>query len=56
MPITTSVMAAMTSYAEMAIPSAKPVPDIPINCSAEMLAAINEAPTAHHVRVFPARK
>ena len=40
----------------MANPSAKPDPDIPINCSAEIFAAINEAPIAHHGNDFPARK
>ena len=40
----------------MASPIANPDPDIPINCSAEILAAINEAPIAHQGRDFPARK
>ena len=35
---------------------AKPEPDIPIKCSAEMLEAISEAPMAHQVREPSARK
>ena len=31
----------------MANPPAKPEPDIPISCSAEILAAISDAPIAH---------
>ncbi len=38
------------------MPTAKPEPDMPMNCSAEMLAAIREAPMAHQGRDFPARK
>ena len=40
----------------MASPTANPDPDIPINCSAEIFAAINEAPIAHHGNDLLARK
>ena len=40
----------------MARPKAKPEPDIPMNCSAEILEAIMEAPMAHHVSAPSARK
>ena len=40
----------------MAKPEAKPEPDIPINCSAEILAAINEVPIAHQGRDLLAKK
>ena len=40
----------------MANPPAKPEPDIPINCSAEILAAIREEPMAHHGRALLAKK
>src|SRR5262245_11120342 len=51
-----SEAAASHSYAEIARPSLKPLPDIPINCSAEILEAISEAPMAHHVSDPSARK
>ena len=35
---------------------AKPEPDIPTNCSAEMLAAIRDDPIAHQGSDFPAKK
>jgi len=35
---------------------AKPDPDIPTNCSAEIFAAIIELPTRYHGREFPAKK
>jgi hypothetical protein len=50
------VAAAIHSYVEMARPRAKPDPDIPIKCSAEMFEAINEAPIAHQVSEPSARK
>ena len=40
----------------MAKPMAKPEPDIPINCSAEIFAAIKLAPIAHHGSDLPAKK
>ena len=40
----------------MARPNAKPEPDIPIKCSAEILEAIKEAPIAHQVSEPSARK
>ena len=40
----------------MASPNAKPEPDIPIKCSAEIFDAINEAPMAHQVSEPSARK
>jgi hypothetical protein len=39
----------------MAKPILKPEPDIPINCSAEILEAIKEAPIAHHFRILDSR-
>ncbi len=50
------VMAAIHSYEAMAKPDAKPEPDMPINCSAEILAAINEAPMAHQGKDLLAKK
>ncbi len=40
----------------MARPIAKPEPDIPINCSAKILAAIKEVPIAHQGKDLLARK
>ena len=51
-----SVAAAIHSYVEMARPSAKPDPDMPMKCSAEILEAISEAPMAHQVNEPSARK
>ena len=51
-----SVAAAIYSYVEMARPNAKPDPDMPMKCSAEMLDAISEAPMAHQVKEPSARK
>ena len=51
-----SVIAAIHSYEATAKPTAKPEPDIAINCSAEILAAISEEPIAHHGKDFPAKK
>ena len=50
------VKAAINSYEAMASPTANPDPDIPIKCSAEIFAAINEAPIAHHGHDLLARK
>lgn len=43
-----SVAAAINSYDAIPKPIAKPEPDIPINCSAEIFEAMIEAPMAHH--------
>ena len=51
-----NVAAAIHSYVEIASPSAKPEPDIPIKCSAEILEAMRDAPIAHHVNEPSARK
>jgi hypothetical protein len=40
----------------MANPNLKPLPDMPINCSAEIFDAIKDAPIAHHVSDPSARK
>ena len=40
----------------MAKPSAKPEPDMPIKCSAEILEAIRDAPMAHQVSAPSAKK
>jgi hypothetical protein len=40
----------------MARPILKPEPDMPTNCSAEMLDAMREAPMAHQVSDPSARK
>ena len=50
------VMAAIHSYDAIASPNAKPEPDIPINCSAEILAAINDEPITHQGSDLPAKK
>ena len=55
-PTISKVSAAIHSYEAMASPKLNPEPDMPMNCSAEMLAAINEAPMAHHGRDLLARK
>ena len=56
LPTMIKVKAAINSYEAMASPTANPDPDIPINCSAEIFAAINEAPIAHHGNDLLARK
>jgi len=56
MATTISVAAAIHSYVEMASPIAKPEPDIPIKCSAEIFEAISEAPIAHQVSEPSAKK
>ena len=56
MPTINSVAAAIHSYVAMAKPIEKPLPDIPMNCSAEMLEAISDAPMAHHVSEPSAKK
>ena len=38
------------------MPAKNPSPLMPINCSAEILDAINEAPIAHHVSEPSAKK
>ena len=55
-PTTKSVIAAIHSYEAIAKPRANPDPDIPINCSAEIFAAIKEAPIAHQGSDLPAKK
>jgi len=55
-PTISNVMAAIHSYEAMASPKLNPEPDIPMNCSAEMFAAINEAPIAHHGNDLLAKK
>ena len=55
-PTMINVSAAMNSYEAIARPIANPDPDMPINCSADMLAAINDAPIAHHGKDLLARK
>ena len=50
------VAAAIHSYDAIARPILKPEPLMPINCSAEMLDAIKEAPIAHQVSEPSARK
>lgn len=50
------VAAAIHSYVEIASPNAKPEPDIPMKCSAEMFDAISDAPIAHQVSDPSARK
>ena len=40
----------------MAKPTANPEPDMPINCSAEILAAIKEVPIAHQAKDLLAKK
>ena len=56
LPTTNKVIAAIHSYEAIANPRANPEPDIPINCSAEMFAAIKEVPTAHQGSDLLARK
>ena len=56
LPTTINVKAAIHSYVAMANPPAKPEPDIPISCSAEILAAISDAPIAHHGSDLLAKK
>ena len=55
-PTTNRVIAAIHSYEAIANPSANPEPDIPMNCSAEILAAIKDAPIAHQGSDLPAKK
>ncbi len=50
------VAAAIHSYEEIASPNAKPDPDIPIKCSAEILEAMRDAPIAHQVSDPSAKK
>jgi hypothetical protein len=48
--------AAIHSYAATAIPTLKPSPLMPMNCSAEILEAMREAPIAHQVNEPSAKK
>src|SRR5690606_29704157 len=50
------VSADIHSYEAMASPILKPEPLIPMNCSAEILEAISDAPMAHQVNFPSARK
>ena len=54
--ITINAIAAVNSQTAIAIPTTNPCPDMPIICSAEIFAAINDAPIAHHGRDLPAKK
>jgi hypothetical protein len=56
MAIMMSEIAANHSYAATAIPTKNPFPLMPINCSAEILDAIKEAPMAHQVSDPSAKK
>ena len=56
LPTTSSVSAAIHSYDAMANPNVNPLPDMPMNCSALMLAAIKLAPMAHHGKLLLAKK
>ena len=56
LPTRIRVNAAIHSYEAMARPILNPEPDMPMNCSAEMLAAMREAPTAHQGSDLLARK
>ena len=51
-----SATAAIHSYAATEMPTKKPSPLIPINCSALILEAISDAPIAHHVNEPSAKK
>ena len=55
-PTISKVMAAIHSYDAMANPRLKPDPDMPMNCSAEIFAAISDAPIAHQGRDLLAKK
>ena len=54
--MTINAIAAVSSQTAIAIPTTKPSPDMPIICSAEMFAAIRDAPIAHQGSERPARK
>ena len=54
--MTINAIAAVNSYVAIAMPTTYPCPDIPIICSAEILAAMREAPIAHQGSDLPARK
>ena len=56
LPTTINVNAAIHSYEAIANPPTKPDPDMPINCSADMFAAIREAPMAHQGSDLLAKK
>ena len=51
-----NVSAAIHSYEAMANPRLNPEPDMPMNCSAEMFAAIKDAPMAHQGNDLLAKK
>jgi len=53
---TIRINAAIHSYVAIPSPMAKPDPDIPINCSAEILAAIIELPTKNQGSDLLAKK
>ena len=55
-PTISKVIAAIHSYDAIANPKAKPDPDMPMNCSAEILAAIKDAPIAHQGKDLLAKK
>ena len=54
--ITIKAIAAVSSQTAIAIPTTHPWPDIPMICSAEIFAAIKDAPIAHQGSDLPARK
>ena len=54
--MTIRAIAAVNSHTAIAIPTTKPCPDIPMICSAEIFAAINDAPIAHQGNDLPAKK
>ena len=56
LPTMIKVKAAIHSYDAIANPKVKPDPDMPMNCSAEILAAIKEAPMAHQGKDLLAKK
>ena len=56
LPTIINVKAAIHSYDAIAKPIANPDPDMPMNCSADMFAAINEAPIAHQGNDLLAKK
>ena len=56
LPTSSNVTAARHSYVAIARPRANPDPFIATNCSADIFAAIKEAPIAHHGNDFPAKK
>ena len=55
-PTIIKVKAAIHSYEAIAKPNLNPDPDMPINCSADIFAAMSDAPTAHQGKDLLARK